>query len=150
MHPSDIAQFKFSSGQEIVCEVMEWPENGERDIIIRNAMAIVMGETSDGDRIYMFKPWVHYLESPTEYIVVNSFHVISQNRPNENLMKEYASAVNEMHTIAKERDDDYREAELRNIRKFQNNLSQLFRFDSSSEEEQSNVVKFPSKDDTVH
>jgi hypothetical protein len=55
-----------------------------------------------------------------------------------------------MHTIAKERDDDYREAELRNIRKFQNNLSQLFRFDSSSEEERSNVVKFPSKDDTVH
>ena len=69
MHVHDLAQFKFSSGQEIVCEVMEWPTDGEKDIIVRNAMAIVMGETSDGERVYVFKPWVHFFAKNDETTV---------------------------------------------------------------------------------
>ena len=150
MHIEDIAQFKFSSGQEIVCEVMEWPDDGEKDIIVRNAMAIVMGETSDGDRIYMFKPWVHFFAKNDEYICVNSFHIVSQNRPNENLIKEYIYAVKEMHEQARERDEDYLNDEREKLKKIQGALNLFTKTTIQRDSAESNVVRFPRKDDTVH
>jgi len=152
MHSEDLAQFKFSSGQEIVCEVMEWPEENSRDIIVRNAMAIVVGETYDGERVYMFKPWVHFLEKPTEYIVINSFHVVCQNRPSEHLILEYAHAVGEMHMHAKERDMEYRKEKRENVERLQSALKDYVnkQSDDEPEEAKTNIVKFPSKDDTVH
>jgi len=150
MHIEDIAQFKFSSGQEIVCEVMEWPDDGEKDIIVRNAMAIVMGETSDGDRIYMFKPWVHFFAKNDEYICVNSFHIVSQNRPNENLIKEYVYAVKEMHEQARERDEDYLNDEREKLKKLQGALNLFTKTTIQHDSAESNVVRFPRKDDTVH
>lgn len=150
MHIEDIAQFKFSSGQEIVCEVMEWPDDGEKDIIVRNAMAIVMGETNDGERVYMFKPWVHFLAKNDEYICVNSFHIVSQNRPNENLIKEYAYAVKEMHDQARERDEDYLNDEREKLKKLQGALSLFTKATIQRDSAESNVVRFPRKDDTVH
>jgi hypothetical protein len=150
MHIEDIAQFKFSSGQEIVCEVMEWPDDGEKDIIVRNAMAIVMGETSDGDRIYMFKPWVHFFGKNDEYICVNSFHIVSQNRPNENLIKEYIYAIKEMHEQARERDEDYLNDEREKLKKLQGALNLFTKTTIQHDSAESNVVRFPRKDDTVH
>ena len=153
MSITDLAQFKFSSGHEIICEVVEWPENkGKDDIIVRNAMAIMLGETPEGDRVYMFKPWVHFFALPHELISVNSSHVISHNRPNDNLIIEYTWAVKEMHQQAMEREEDYRNDERQKIKKIQNALSAWTKpktmQDSASSA--SNIVKFPGKDDTLH
>ena len=150
MHYQDIAQFKFSSGQEIVCEVMEWPDGDGNDIIIRNAMSIVAGETMEGERIYMFRPWVHYLEKANEYIIVNAQHVLSQNRPNEFLIKEYLDAVVTMHEHAKERDEEYIEAEKENLKRIQKGMTRFVNRSDEEETAKDNIVKFPSKDDTVH
>jgi len=150
MHVHDLAQFKFSSGQEIVCEVMEWPTDGEKDIIVRNAMAIVMGETSDGERVYVFKPWVHFFAKNDEYIVINSFHVVSQNRPNEHLITEYIYAVKEMHEQARERDEDYLNDERKKLKKLQGALNLFTKTTIQHDSAESNVVRFPRKDDTLH
>lgn len=149
MTEDNVAQFRFSSGHEIVCEVMEWSSEESRDIIVRNAMAIVMGETPDGERVYVFKPWAHFLESPREYIMINSLHVVSTNRPNKYLLQEYIGAVREMHTMAKEREEEYQRQNKKQTDRFVNSLRSAFT-KNSAESESSNILKFPGNDDTFH
>ena len=144
----NLAQFKFSNGQEVVCEVMEWPQDKSEDIIVRNAMAIIMGETEDGDRVYMFRPWAHYLEASDEYILVNTLHVVSTNRPSIHLKEEYRYAVTEMHKHRRERDEMARQAEMQSFQRLQNAMVRLIEQDSSGI--LSNVLPFPGRDDTLH
>lgn len=81
MYSKEIYQFKFSDGQEVLCEVMEWPDKDDKDIIARNSMSILMGETSESERIYMFRPWIHYLEGDMEYTSINPSHIVSPKSP---------------------------------------------------------------------
>ena len=144
----DITQLKFSSGHEIVCDVLDWPEETDKNIIVRNAMSIVVGETHDGDSIYMFRPWAHYLEKPDEFICVNMDHIIAINRPSKPLLIEYKLAVKKMHDHSFARDKLYEEDEKQSIERFANALHKAIHgYDSAST---SNVVQFPRKDDTLH
>lgn len=146
----NIAQFKFSNGQEVVCEVMEWPEeSNEKDIIVRNAMTIVMGETPDGERIYMFRPWAHYLESPEEYIIINSLHVVSTNRPSTHLMEEYEYAVSEMHLHSRERDKAMKEEREEQYKRLQESMTRVLE-ETLEEDRSAKILKFPAPDDTIH
>ena len=148
---NSIAQFKFSNGQEVVCEVMEWPEeSNEKDIIVRNAMSIMMGETPEGERVYMFRPWAHYLDSPEEYIIINSLHVVSTNRPSNSLIEEYEYAVKEMHMHSRERDKIMKEEREEQYKRLQLAMTKVLNDASSEEDTGAKIYKFPSSDDTIH
>lgn len=151
----NITQFKFSNGQEVVCEVMEWPEeSNEKDIIVRNAMAILMGETEFGERMYMFRPWAHCLESPDEYIIINSLHVVSTNRPSEYLLEEYHYAVAGMHMNKFERDAIVMQQKLEQEKKLKNTIDKIVEMsvnDSASVSTGAKIIQFPrSADDIIH
>lgn len=148
----NVAQFKFSNGQEVVCEVMEWPEeSNEKDIIVRNAMTIIMGETEFGERMYMFRPWAHYLEAPDEYIIINSLHVVSTNRPSNYLMEEYKYAVSEMHMNRRERDKIVMQEREEQTKRLQNAMNKIIdRAVEESGDLGNNIIRFPSNDDTIH
>ena len=147
-YQDNLAQFKFSNGQEVVCEVMEWPEDKTQDIIVRNAMSIIMGEDQDGDRVYMFRPWAHYLEAPDEYILVNTLHVVSTNRPSVHLEEEYKYAVTEMHKHRRHRDAMARKEQNEAFERLQNAMVKMIENDSTGI--LSNVLPFPKRDDTLH
>jgi len=147
-YQDNLAQFKFSNGQEVVCEVMEWPEDKTQDIIVRNAMSIIMGEDQDGDRVYMFRPWAHYLEAPDEYILVNTLHVVSTNRPSVHLEEEYKYAVTEMHKHRRLRDAAARKEQNEAFERLQNAMVKMIESDSTGI--LSNVLPFPGRDDTLH
>ena len=148
MQFENLAQFKFSNGQEVVCEVMEWPQDKSEDIIVRNAMSIIMGEDQDGDRVYMFRPWAHYLEANDEYILVNTLHVVSTNRPSVHLQEEYKYAVNEMHKHRRQRDVAAKQEELQAFQRLQNAMVKMIENDSTGI--LSNVLPFPKRDDILH
>ena len=54
----NLAQFKLTSGHEIVCDVIEWCDEGDTEIIARNVMQIVAGQISDNESVFMFRPWI--------------------------------------------------------------------------------------------
>jgi hypothetical protein len=57
----EIVQMKLTSGNEVVCQVLEWPEEGSNQMIVRNALAIVNIEFDESnERMYMFVPWLHF------------------------------------------------------------------------------------------
>jgi len=151
MYSKEIYQFKFSDGQEVLCEVMEWPDKDDKDIIARNSMSILMGETSESERIYMFRPWIHYLEGDMEYTSINPSHIVSQNRPNSNLMEQYFFAVRDMHIHAQDR-DQYLAEEREYLEEHEENLNELKEALGNYEKDgvRSNVIKFPKRDDIIH
>lgn len=98
----DIAQFKLSSGSEVVCEVMEWPDSDNEEIIVRNAMTIIPYE-QDGILMHAFKPWLHFFESPDEYLTINPNHVVASARPSSYLKANYFESVTDMNDLAEKR-----------------------------------------------
>ena len=60
---NEIKQFKLSNGDEIVCDVVEWPDvDGDSpDIVVRNVFKIVVAgvkSSKDSIRYYQFRPWM--------------------------------------------------------------------------------------------
>lgn len=151
----NLAQIRLSNGSELVCEIMEYAEDDRKEMIARNVMSIVLGEYGDGERVYMFKPWIHYLESPMEYTMINSEHVISINRPNYMLVTEYYRAVKEMHIMYKEREEFFEAEQMTKLNKLVDDITKLTEKKSSKielvDELENKIIKFPTKDDdTVH
>lgn len=144
----DLAQLKLTSGNEILCEVVEWPDSDGNDLIIKNVMTIESVEF-ESEKVYMFRPWIHYLESDNEYTVVNIDHVISINKPNKHLVKQYKYAVKEMHASSAHRDKEYEAYEKERMKKFME-ITGLSRNNDSDSQRAANIISFPKPDDTIH
>lgn len=88
----EIKQFKLSSGEEIVCEVLEWPnvDEDEADIVVRNIFKIVALEASvTGNRYYTFKPWMVFQDEPDMFQLINSNHIVGEANPSQKLLEQY-------------------------------------------------------------
>lgn len=141
--------FRLVGGEEILCEIVEWIEEQHNEIIVRDVMAIVPSLTSTNEKVYVFKPWLHYIEGKEELVIINSAHVIATVTPNPILQEQYLRAVVEMHLTAADRRS---EEMLRTQRKFAdiaNSLKEIFdedeygEFDDDSDSDPSNIIKFP-------
>lgn len=144
----DLAQFKTTSGAEIVCEVVEWPDSDSTQLIARNVMSIESVDL-EVEKVYMFRPWIHFLDSNDELTVLNVDHIISINTPNKYLAKQYRFAVKEMHANAAIRNAEYDLANSERMKRLRQitGLDPQPMDDSSSS---SNVISFPKSDDTIH
>lgn len=153
----ELAQFKLSNGSEVVCEVLEWPSESDNQLIARNAMTIINFEYDGGDRMYAFRPFINFLEDENDFIIINSDHIISVNRPRDYLIDQYHVAIQDCFAIAKERVDEYRKDKLEGLRRITDAMAKLIakNNDDTSEEKTpsapSNVIPFPFRDDdTIH
>jgi len=98
-----IRQFKLSSGEEIVCEVVDWTgEPEESELIVRKCMSLVLREAPTST-FYSFKPWMIYQENPEDFIIIQAQHVMSIGFPTKKLLSHYDDAVEEMTNIHEER-----------------------------------------------
>jgi len=149
-HP--VQQIRLASGEEVLCEVMEYDTDGD-EIIVRNAMAVETNMFENNERVYMFRPWFLYIEQPHENIMIKTNQVIGNCEPNELLRMQYYSAVKDMQDIAESRIDDFKRREAM---KLKSTLEAITRAKTKNEEEvestlPSNVIQFPYDDDgTIH
>jgi len=150
----DLAQIRLTNGSEIVCEVMEWPREQDNQMIMRNAMAIICYDHADGDTSYAFRPFVHFLNDETDYVVVNVDHVLSYNRPTEYLTEQYQVAVNEALMNAERRNRALKRDKIEGLARLAKALVEMHTNDGLPEEEEpipDNVIPFPTNDeDTIH
>jgi hypothetical protein len=123
----DLRQFKFTGGEEIICEVVQWPDEEVDTMVVRRAMKIVSVEDiEEGLRYYTFKPWMSMNNDPEMLTVVNPYHIISENTPAK-------AAEDSFYDVVKEMREFGAEEELENS---------LFTQDSDSS---SNVIEFNKK-----
>ena len=106
----EIRQFKVASGEEIVCEVVQWNNEEELELVVRKAMKLVMGETESGIKYYSFRPWMVYQENPEDYIILNGNHVVGIAYPPDSLLKQYHEAVDEMEQMYRQREKEHKKS----------------------------------------
>ena len=153
MEDKDLAQFKLTCGSEIVCEVMEWPDDESNQIIVRNAMCVIDYEYEGPNRAYAFRPWVHFLDDDKDYVMVNSDHIISMNRPTEYLTDQYQLALYENLISTQRRLNEYNKFKLNGLQALAESLQKTLGTNkpnlSDSDQTPSNIIKFPT-DDMIH
>lgn len=110
---SEIKQFKLTNGDELVCEVIEWPDEEEdsRDIVVRNAYKIIAIEHDpEGNRYYGFRPWMIYQHDPEMIQLINGYHVVGEANPGPKVLEYYFQALkheNEDNEAVQRQVDEY-------------------------------------------
>lgn len=105
-----LRQFKLSSGDEIVCEVIQWQNEDELELVVRKPMRIGFTEFIGGMKYYSFRPWMIYQETDTELMVLNANHVVGIAQPQETLVWQYNQAVKDMLKMHEKRMEEFAES----------------------------------------
>lgn len=134
---NEIKQFKLTSGDELVCEVVEWADEDNCDMVIRRAFTIVTQVSEESHRYHSFKPWMALQEGTDMYITLNSNHIISEANPDIKVLKFYHDAVNSAELTEEELNTRIKEY-----------LARME--DIEPDDPNDNVVSFRSKKDTIH
>lgn len=144
---TEIKQFKLSSGEEIICDVVEWPdaENEEVDLVVRNVFKIVsIDQTINGDRYYTFKPWMSFQDGDEMYQLINHGHVIGEANPSEKLLDHYITAVKGTST---EESEEARKAIEKRLEDYINSLRSMVENRAAGADDSDGdpkVIKFPT------
>ena len=140
----EIKQFKLSSGEEIVCEVIEWPDADEdmAEIVVRNIYKIIaIDQTVSGNRYYTFKPWMVFQDEPDMFQTININHVIGEANPSQKLLEQY---FNILKGELSEESEAAREELEKKLADYISNLRKMVSEQvGSSDSGEENVIKFP-------
>ena len=153
-------QFKLSNDDEIVCEVLEWNNEENDAIIVRNVMKVVfMEDFEKGIRFYAFRPWMVFVDDPSEVHTINSGHIVAEITPSADILKHYVKSLNEINEqlkVKKKRkmmslDDLAGKMQELDDEEFEMYLQQLAEIadDESDSDMPQNVIKFKPKS-TLH
>lgn len=86
-------QFRLSNGDEIVCQVVEEPEEDDTNIVIRNAMMIYDVPSPEGSQYRIFRPWMAFQASDQYFQLLNYSHIIGEAKPDSYLLEQYYKAL---------------------------------------------------------
>jgi hypothetical protein len=91
---TDFRQFKLSNGDEIICEIVQWPEDSEEEMIIRKAMELKSHDHDGrGIRYYNFRPWVTMQDNTDGFLSLNYAHILAEVIPSDRMLKHFFEAV---------------------------------------------------------
>ena len=97
---TDVRQIVLSNGQEILCEVIQWPDIDVDDsevMIIRKAAKIIIQENfKEGTRWFTFRPFMTYQDDNSSLCSLMPYHIISIGHPSNILEKQYQKYVSLM------------------------------------------------------
>jgi hypothetical protein len=134
----ELAQFKLVNGEEVICQVAEFPSEDENQYIVFNAFSVRSILNEDYTMSYGLSPWMMLVENTNDYIVVSASHILSIVKPTIFMKLEYNEALKSTLMAAQER-----------LSRIKERAAEIL--DSSgSEESKSNIVTFPFGKDTIH
>tara|TARA_B100001093_G_scaffold88811_2_gene80823 strand:+ start:439 stop:861 length:423 start_codon:yes stop_codon:yes gene_type:complete len=128
-----IKQIKMSSGDEILCEIVDITDD---ELIVRHALQICKIEI-DANRSYgMLRPWISFQEKTQELISLNDMHILAIAVPSEDLISQFDKAI----TNKVDEDLDV-ETWMERLYNKKEDLEVKFHEMLDSDE---NIIKFPS------
>lgn len=134
MISDDIKQFKLVSGEEILAQVISWPdEDEENQIIVSQAMKLVSYEPNPlGPRLYLLRPWMVLQDNPDQQQILYYDQVVGMAHPSSRMVNQYITVLASYITDSDEATDESK-------------LTEEYRFDSDT----ANIITFPGGR-TVH
>jgi hypothetical protein len=161
MYPG-IMQFKMTNGEEIICQVLEYPEEEDTDYVVKNALSMITKTVGTSHTKYMFKPWFTMAEREDQYISIAKDHIVACVSPNTKLYSEYRKARREMHLNSRARpqtEEQIVDDQKNQYVKMHDEIMALIdEMEKQTEEESfslddsdggSNIIKFPGPD-SIH
>jgi len=141
MNDSRVRQFKLTSGDEIICEVLEWDDTENSEIIVRHLFEIrKVDMMASSTRLYTIQPYVSFQVGDTVVSSINSDHISVISQPAKTLIDQYKSSIK--NYVLEESDSADLEEKFENIKKFLDQLEEDYDSDVS------NIIHFPRG--TVH
>ena len=132
-----IRQFKLTNGDEIVCDVVEWPDvdDEHNGLVVRNAYKIFMLNTLNPteNRYYQFRPWLVYQDNKEFFQIINADHIVAEATPADELLVHYYRIINDID------DDENIEDKIDKLKEILNE------FISENDSDSGNLIKFPGK-----
>ena len=136
---NNIRQFKLGTGEELIWQVLQWAdaEEDDPDIVVRHAYEVnYIDDNQRGYRVYNLKPWMTMQEGDENFITINTMHIMSQAKPDQNLIEQFERAIEN----SKLTEEEIAEKVEKYLKKVKVKI-----------EEQENVINFPSIDrDKLH
>lgn len=89
-------QLKLISGEEIICEIVYWPDEKTNDqtMVIRCAVELVMHEDiEEAIRFYTFRPYMMYIHDHEQLITLNGNNVTSMTIPADEIIRQYRNHI---------------------------------------------------------
>lgn len=121
----ELKQFKLANNEEIICEVVDWGNGEDDNIIVRKALKIhAMEDIEQGMRYYTFKPWMSFEIDPDAIHMISPYHIVAESNPGEQAKDYFFDVIGEMKELDGEQ------------------ITSLYNDDSDSN---SNVISFESK-----
>lgn len=98
-----IKQLKLSTGEEVICEVLDdQPES----TAVRNCLTLDDRMGSDGMRYFVFRSLMTYQHSPLDVILLMNSKIVAMCTPSVDMIEQYTIAVEQMTTQNVVDDDD--------------------------------------------
>lgn len=153
----ELRQFKLANGDEIVCEIVQWHNEEELELVIRKPMKLAFGEYEKGIRYYAFRPWMVYAESSEDFIILNGHHVVGITEPSPPLVAQWKEAVDEMERAYDQRMKEHEEATgektetmSSRVKEFLKQAQQSGLINENSDSSGSNILQFDPSKRTLH
>lgn len=159
----ELRQFKLANGDEIVCEIVQWHNEEELELVIRKPMKLAFGEYEQGVRYYSFRPWMVYAESAEEFIILNGNHVVGIAEPSAPLVSQWREAVEEMEKAYDLRMKEYEEKTGEKAQTMTDKMKEFLKQASAEEKKvleelensmpdssDSNILRFDPSKRTLH
>jgi len=145
MKKEDIKQFKLANGDEIVCEIIQYPDEESADLVVRNSYRIMMmASAPNGNHYYAFRPWMIYQDDPEMYQIVNVNHIVGEATPSQTVLDYYFKNVNFDDEAAEEASEKLKEFLQGLIDEAQHSLAEPLDSDNP------NVLVFKPKNHRIH
>jgi len=153
----ELRQFKLANGDEIVCEIIQWHNEEELELVIRKPMKLVYGEYEQGVRYYAFRPWMVYGENTEDFIILNGNHVVGITEPSVPLVTQWKEAVDEMEKAydirMKEHEEETGQKQdtlSSRLEEFMKQAKQESSVEKNSDSGDSNILQFDPSKRTLH
>ena len=88
-----VTQFRLSNGDEIICEVIDEPTGDDVNLVVRNAMQIVVMDVSPNTRFFSFRPWMVYQLDSNYMQLLNYTHIVGEAKPDPMMQEQYTKAI---------------------------------------------------------
>ena len=164
----NIKHLKLTNNDEIVCELVNYPDSDEGDeIVIKRALKIITVEDYfRGFRFFAFRPWLSFQDDMSSLQSLNASHIVVTASPSPDMLKYYKATIRAINAEIKKHGNRRRAYE--NLDEIQKAVSELTDEEMedflaekygkqmpeeptySNDSDSSNVIKFKPKPKTVH
>ena len=93
MNNTMIRQMKMITGEEILCEVVDFDDEDGPAIVIRNALRVETINRMDGNRVHVLRPWMVFQLGDDIFQTLNGDMVVAEASPADEVLKEYYRSV---------------------------------------------------------